>query len=234
MTNDPRDEIRELDDPNELFRALTDPTVLVAALMRLKQLDERHALRGIEWLLPGDPRHEAIVAALDDPLLAEAADAIYAGFDEMPLEVFLTATHLATDEEFAAFLAWNEAQARPLLQVVVIDDLEETRMTQCQSANAAPDMIAVGMAATLDAGIALLARRPPDIVLLGHSVFSEAELDAVQVVREMAPGVVLICHSHGVHDPDFVEAAYHAGADGVIAYTPRSPEAFVAAVRQFL
>jgi two-component system, NarL family, response regulator DevR len=117
---------------------------------------------------------------------------------------------------------------RPI-RVLVVDDHDVLASSLAMVLNAEADIVAVGVANTLDQARMLVRTAQPDVVLLDHRMPDGDGVSAIPGLRALRPtmGIVVLTASAADH---VLMAAIEAGASGFLSKT-RSIDEVTAAVR---
>jgi DNA-binding NarL/FixJ family response regulator len=114
-----------------------------------------------------------------------------------------------------------------MIRVVVVDDHPVFREGTAALLAREPDLTVVGVAADLESARAILARDPPDVVLLDIRLGDENGLAIIEELVAVTAVVVLTAYDY----PQYVHSAIRLGAAGFVAKSAPTEE-LLRAVRQ--
>jgi CheY-like chemotaxis protein len=221
----------------EIIDALYDHVTCYAAMTALKSMGAP-TQAGLKTFLRGNSRPDDVVQKLydyvDHPTLSRAIPNYEHDFDGMPFCAFLAITYLATDDEYAEFLAWRNAQEKPLLTVVNIDDERSGSMLIRLMTNFQRNMMVVGEAPNAEAGGELVQRLQPDVIILDHMMPGLCGPEAIPYIRSFSPHSKIIFRTYRFGEVDILVQAIEAGADDVMSYGPFTQQELTAKIGQFL
>ena len=227
------------EDPNvvgTLTQALKDPAVMYPALYGLIHLDTDLSRQAALYFLQNNDQRktEAAQSILDKAeRVSRVAAKFHRVFDQFPLCAMLVLMQVATDAEYLEFLAWRNAQTKPLSTVVTIEHIREDRLIQQYLINGQEDMIMVGAADNVNDGLMLILQLRPDIVILNHEAPGTVTgLEVVGRIHRMTPAATLILRAP---DLSITAHAQGAGATGVLHAVPLHPDSrFVTDIRRYI
>jgi DNA-binding NarL/FixJ family response regulator len=122
----------------------------------------------------------------------------------------------------------GEGSDRPI-RVLVVDDHDVLASSLAMVLNAEPDLVAVGVANTLDQARMMVRTVQPDVILLDHRMPDGDGVSAIPGLRALRPGVGIVVLTASAAD-HVLMAAIEAGASGFLSKT-RSLGEVTAAVR---
>jgi len=109
--------------------------------------------------------------------------------------------------------------ARAVIRLAIVDDHPAIAAALAAAIAARDDLVLVGSATTIDAGIELVSRGAPDVVVCDLWLDGEpAGLDVLAAVTERhGPGGPRVLVLSGFDQPSFLRAAFEGGAAGYIS-----------------
>ena len=120
-------------------------------------------------------------------------------------------------------------EATDAVRVLVVDDHEVLASALAQALDAEPDIVAVGVAGTLERAAAMIPATTPDVVLLDHRLPDGDGVDAVAGLRRLRPSMAVIILTASAAEHVMV-SAIEAGVSGFLSKT-RSLSEVTSAVR---
>ena len=83
-------------------------------------------------------------------------------------------------------------EATDTVRVLVVDDHEVLASALAQALDAEPDIVAVGVAGTLERAATMIPTTTPDVLLLDHRLPDGDGVDAVQRLRDLRPSMAVV------------------------------------------
>lgn len=120
-------------------------------------------------------------------------------------------------------------QAFDSVRVLIVDDHEVLASALAQALDAEPDIVAVGVAGSLEQAAALIPTTTPDVLLLDHRLPDGDGAAAVAQLRTLRPSMAVIILTASAAEHVMV-AAIEAGASGFLSKT-RSLAEVTSAIR---
>lgn len=115
------------------------------------------------------------------------------------------------------------------IRVLIVDDHEVLASALAHALDAEPDLVAVGIAGTLERAAALIPTAAPDVLLLDHRLPDGDGVDAVARLRALRPAMAVIVLTASAAEHVMV-AAIEGGVSGFLSKT-RSLAEVTSAVR---
>jgi DNA-binding NarL/FixJ family response regulator len=119
--------------------------------------------------------------------------------------------------------------ATDTVRVLVVDDHEVLASALAQALDAEPDIIAVGVAGTLEQAVAMIPTTVPDVLLLDHRLPDGDGVAEIGRLRDLRPSMAVIVLTASAAEHVMV-AAIEAGVSGFLSKT-RSLAEVTSAVR---
>lgn len=197
-----------------LTEALHHPATEYTALCALKKWETPAADAVlIQHLMNKGQRDRAaaqqIITELDRIPRLAARNALQR-FDSFPLSALFTLMGVATDAEYADFLAWRATLSTPYLTVGVIDDDKDGCKLLSMMINLQGDMVTVGQARDASTGAEMASRLQPDVIFVDDMMPGLSGGEAIKHVLQAAPqSAVIMRTNRGI---DAIVEGFEAGA----------------------
>ncbi len=120
-------------------------------------------------------------------------------------------------------------EAIDAVRVLIVDDHEVLASALAHALDAEPDIVAVGVAGTLERATALITTTAPDVLLLDHRLPDGDGVDAIGRLRRLRPSMAVIVLTASAAEHVMV-AAIESGVSGFLSKT-RSLAEVTSAVR---
>ena len=183
-----------------LTEALHHPATEYTALCILKKLEMPQADAVLIHHLMNDGQRDRaaaqqIVTELDRIPRLAAHNALQR-YDSFPLSALLIVMGVATDAEYADFLAWRSTLTVPYITVGVIDDDKDGCKLLSMMINLQGDMVTLGQAHDAYAGAEMASRLQPDVIFVDDMMPGFSGGEAIKHVLQAAPKSAVIMRTN--------------------------------------